>query len=204
MRRGKIYDWLPLWRNKWLMGSTRWELDPAERGVFIDLLCLAGGDDGFIRANPTTPYPPEYLAHLLNVPLELLQRTVDKCVAVGKLSRLDDGLLYINSWDEYSLDSRRKREVMAAAKPDPEPDHDPDGHDPDPAPSNPPPETLKQPEEEKNTHTLDDTERSAGSTPEIRRVLGANDKATLDKTIDQLRPATARLTAELKAQEGKR
>jgi len=38
-----------------LMGSTRWELDPAERSIFIDFLCLAGADDGFIRANPETP-----------------------------------------------------------------------------------------------------------------------------------------------------
>ena len=112
MRRGKIYDWFPMWRNKWLQGSTRFELDPDERSVFVDFLCLGAADDGFIRANPTTPYPIKYLAVILQVPEELLVRTIEKCIALGKLKRFDDGILYVLSWADYQLDPRRKREVM--------------------------------------------------------------------------------------------
>jgi hypothetical protein len=181
MRRGKTYEWLPLWRNKWLMGSTRWELDPAERGVFIDLLCLAGGDDGFIRANPTTPYPLHYLAGMFQAPLELVQRTVEKCIIVGKIHRLEDGILYINSWDDYKLYPRRKRELMEGT-----PAGTPSSHKQD--------NVSKQEE----MHTLNDTERSAGCGTEIRRVLGGNEKAALDKAVDKARTGAAKLSAELK------
>jgi hypothetical protein len=102
-----------------LQGSTRFELSPDERSVLIDLLCLAGDDDGFIRANPETTYPEPYLAHLLNIEVELLKRAVKKCVAVGKLTLMPDGILYVNSWKDYQLDPRRKREVMEGESPGP-------------------------------------------------------------------------------------
>lgn len=109
MRRGRTYDWLPLWRRKWLQGSTRWELDPAERSVFIDFLCLAGDDDGFIRANPETPYPEQYLAHVLNVSVELLTGTIEKCITAGKITRDSNGCLFICNWKTYQLAPRTKR-----------------------------------------------------------------------------------------------
>jgi len=119
LRRGRTYDWLPLWRRKWLQGSTRWELDPAERSVFIDFLCLAGDDDGFIRANPETPYPTQYLAHVLNISVELLTSTVEKCIAAGKITRDSNGCLFIANWKAYQLPPRTKRFLMEGGK-DPE------------------------------------------------------------------------------------
>jgi len=181
MKRGKIYDWLPLWRNKWLMGSTRWELDPGERSVFIDFLCLAGADDGFIRANPTTAYPIEYLAGMLQAPAELILRTIEKCILVGKITRLKDGVFYINSWKDYQLDPRRKRELMHEG--------------PDDAHLSSSLDSRKEGREE--ILDLDDTERSAGCEPQIRRVLGANEEAALDKKIMKAKANGAPLEAEL-------
>jgi len=175
MRRGKIYDWLPLWRNKWLMGSTRWELDPGERSVFIDFLCLAAADDGFIRANPLTPYPIAYLAATLQAPAELISRTIEKCIEVGKVVRLENGILYIANWKDYQLDPRRKREVMEGAK---------DDH------------------REKEKLDLDDTERSAGCAPQMRRVLGAKDESALDEEIERLRRENAAIVAEAENKRG--
>jgi hypothetical protein len=187
MRRGKIYDWLPLWRNKWLMGSTRWELDPAERSVFIDFLCLAAADDGFIRANPTTPYPVEYLAGMLRVPADIISRTIEKCVAVGKITRLENGILYVNSWKDYQLDPRRKRELMQEGAPGP---------------------SLTPPQDSRlmgrDNQTLDDTDRSAGPAPEIRRELGANEEAALDRAIEEQRREAAREEARLLAKGGRK
>ncbi|MGA2363004.1 MAG: hypothetical protein ABSG73_11160 [Candidatus Aminicenantales bacterium] len=187
MRRGKIYDWLPLWRNKWLMGSTRWELDPAERGVFIDFLCLAAADDGFIRANPTTPYPVEYLAGMLRVPADVISRTIERCVAFGKLTRLENGILYVNSWKDYQIDPRRKRELMQKGVPEP---------------------SLSSPQDSqlmgRENQTLDDTERSAASSPEIRRKLGANEEAALDKEIEKHRCEAAEYEARLLAKDGRK
>lgn len=119
MKRGRTYDWIPLWRQKWLMGSTRFELEPGERSVFLDFLCLAGNDDGFIRANPETPYPNAYLANTLRVPIELLERTIQKCQAVGKLCHDEHDCLYICNWNEYQLTERHKRRLMDVDRPQP-------------------------------------------------------------------------------------
>ena len=124
MKRGKQIDaWYPFWVDKWLFGSTRHELIVDEndqtidlRGVFIDLLTLSKKDDGFIRANETTPYPPEQLAGLFRVPLEWLKRTIDICIKVGKLSEPSPGIYYVESTDIYALTDRRKRQISAKAE----------------------------------------------------------------------------------------
>ena len=114
MKRGKTYEWIPLWVEKWLWGSTRIELTPAERSVWVDLMALGSKDDGYIRANEMTPYLDAQLAGMLCVPIELLQTTIAKCIEYGKLGRDNQGTLYILNWAEYSLTERHKRRVMSA------------------------------------------------------------------------------------------
>ena len=115
MKRGRTYDWIPLWRQKWLSGSTRFELDPAERSVFVDLLCMGGDDDGYIRANEDMPYPREYLSATLVVPLDVINSAIEKCVKYGKIKILPNGSMYILSWDdpEYRFSLRHKRRIMS-------------------------------------------------------------------------------------------
>ena len=109
MKRGRTYDWIPLWRQKWLMGSTRIELNPAERGVWIDLLCLAGNDDGWVRANETTPYGRAQLAGMLLIPIELLDSTIEKCLQFKKLELGLNETLKVSSWEDYALSPRHKK-----------------------------------------------------------------------------------------------
>lgn len=73
--------WLPLWIDKWLFGSTRYELTPAERSVWIDLLVMAQKNNGYIMANKLTPYPVPPLAAFLKIPKTLLERTIEKCTS---------------------------------------------------------------------------------------------------------------------------
>jgi len=113
MKRGRTYDWIPLWRQKWLWGSTRIELDPGERSVWIDLLCIAGNDDGYIRANPDTPYRREQLAGMLCMPVELLNSAIEKCIRYGKLALEPSGALRVCSWESYQLDPRYKKRLLA-------------------------------------------------------------------------------------------
>lgn len=113
MKRGKSYDWIPLWIDKWLMGSTRFELEPAERSVFIDFMVMAAKDDGFIRANVEMGYPLEYLAQTLNVPADILLSTIDKCIKFKKLDKKKNGIFYIKNWKPYSLSSRHKRRLVS-------------------------------------------------------------------------------------------
>lgn len=115
MKRGKAYAWLPLWREKWLWGSTRQELEPAERSVFIDLMLLACGDDGLVQANDEIGYPPDRLAGMLICDEATIKSTISKCVRYGKIERLDNHRLRIINWDEYRLSIAYKKAVMAEA-----------------------------------------------------------------------------------------
>lgn len=111
MKRGRTFSWIPLWVDKWLWGSTRHELAHDERAVFIDLLALASKDDGYIRANPITPYPLDQLAGMLCAPRELLERTISSSKRFGKIVEPSDGVFRIASWQDYQLSDRRKRDL---------------------------------------------------------------------------------------------
>lgn len=104
-------DWFPMWSDKWIFGSTRIELDPAERGVWVDLMALGNKDDGYIRANETTPYLKQQVAGLLNIPVELLEATIAKCITHGKLKEDPPGIYYIISRQTYELSKRHKRRL---------------------------------------------------------------------------------------------
>jgi hypothetical protein len=103
--------WIPLWIDKWLFGSTRIELDPDERSVWLDLLVIASKNEGYIRANENTPYPDSQLAGLLIIPVELLERTVEKCIKYEKITRNENGTLYVINWKKYQFSDRHKRRV---------------------------------------------------------------------------------------------
>lgn len=109
-RRGD--DWFPFWIDKWLFGSTKFEFEPAERAVWIDLLTLAHKDKGFIRANENMPYPDEHLANMFVVPIELLQKTIEKCIKYGKIEKLEDNSLFVPSIQRYELSKRHKRRLI--------------------------------------------------------------------------------------------
>jgi len=111
MKSAKYAPWFPLWIDKWLFGSTRLELLPDERSVWVDLMALSAKDQGFIRANEGMPYPTEMLSGMLCINVELLLRTVEKCKAVGKLVEQEDHTFYLPSWDEYKLSPRHQRRL---------------------------------------------------------------------------------------------
>jgi len=104
-------DWIPLWIDKWLFGSTRIELKPDERSVWVDLMVLSAKDNGFVRANVGMPYPVEQLSGMLCIDVELLLRAVDKCKTVGKIIENEDHTFYLPSWEEYRLSSRHQRRL---------------------------------------------------------------------------------------------
>jgi len=114
MKRGKTYEWIPFYVDKWIFGSTRIELGPAERGVWVDLMMLAAKDDGYVRANETTAYPLQQLSGMLCVDLELLTKTIEKCIGFDKLVRDEKGILYLTNWSCYTLSDRHKRRFMSA------------------------------------------------------------------------------------------
>jgi len=113
MRNKIAPNWFPFWIDKWLFGSTRLELSPAERGIFIDLMALAQKDGGYIRANTGVPYRLEQLAGFLCLDKALLEKTIERCIEVGKLERLGDGTLRLVSFEKYITSERHRRRLNA-------------------------------------------------------------------------------------------
>lgn len=106
MKNKQTQMWIPLYVDKWIFGSTRIELEPAERGVFVDLLAFGAKDQGYIRANETTAYPHTQLAGLLNISIELLNSTIAKCLHFGKIEEPSKGIYKLNKWDDYQFSGR--------------------------------------------------------------------------------------------------
>jgi len=107
----KPLTWVPWYVDSWIFGSSRIELTRAQRSDFLDLVLLAGKDDGYIRANLTTPYPLAQLAGLLCIDPPDLEETINRCVEVGKISRLSNGVLYVCNWETYKLTDRWRRKL---------------------------------------------------------------------------------------------
>ncbi len=105
--------WVKVFITGWLHGSIRWQMTPEERGVWADLICLAGecGKGGKICDNDERPYPLEFIANQLNIPLELLQKTIKGCLYEGRLIKepKDNGLIQIANWNVYQSEYERQK-----------------------------------------------------------------------------------------------
>ena len=101
--------WVKFHVTGWLHGTIRYQLTPAERSVWADLICLAGqcGQNGSITDNNGHAYPDEYLAGQLNIPLELLNTTIEKCREDGRVSK--NGAIKIMNWDVYQSEYERQK-----------------------------------------------------------------------------------------------
>lgn len=112
--RDDSMEWIPLWIDKWIFGSTRIELQPDERSVWVDLMAVASKDNGYIRANPDTEYPPQQLAGLLCISEELLNRTLQRCLETKKIAKSENGAgYYILNWATYQLSDRHRRRFFS-------------------------------------------------------------------------------------------
>lgn len=96
-------DWIKLHCNRWLYGSTRDELTPAQRAVWIDLLALAGqlckDDQDSMTLKVTRPA----LTRLFKVSRTLLDSTLEACQEANKLtlSEATDEIT-ITNWAFYN------------------------------------------------------------------------------------------------------
>lgn len=124
MREGtpkKRRQWIKLWTAESLRGSIRFDLTPAERGVWYDLLAMAGESrtPGIIQATEGVPYPWPWLAQTLNIPLELLEQTLDKLEKTKRI-KLNGDCIHIVNFDYYQ--ARRSEEEVLGGKDTADPD----------------------------------------------------------------------------------
>ena len=122
MRGGYSKTYVKISVTGWLHGSIRYQLEPDERSVWADFLAWAGQCrlDGLIADNDGRPFPMSFVANQLNIPLELLDRTIKKCVLEGRVELKDDTIVVVNFkqyQDEYSR-QKPYREAKKGEDPD--------------------------------------------------------------------------------------
>lgn len=105
-------QWIKMWCIECLEGSIRVEFTSAERGVWYDLLLLAGisKTPGIIERTIGVPYSFEDIAARLKVDVDLLHRVVTKCMEEGRIY-MRNGSIGISNWDKYqSVPEDKKKE----------------------------------------------------------------------------------------------
>jgi len=103
--------WVKLFITGWLHGSIRWQLEAEERSVWADLICMAGecGQGGLIADSDGCPLPWSFIANRLNIPEELLERTIAKCKHEERLETCPDDTLKITNWSAYQSEYERQK-----------------------------------------------------------------------------------------------
>lgn len=108
-RQSRASTHFKFFSEKYLWGSTRSELSPDERAVWIDFLCLASMNFGEIEL-----YSRDQLAQQLLITRELLDRSIEKFIKFGKIKkkfnkREKKEVFSIINWSRYQSDYLRKR-----------------------------------------------------------------------------------------------
>lgn len=102
--------WIKLYPIDCLDGSIRYQLEADERGVWYDLLNFSAicAQPGTIADKDRRPFPSSFISNRLNIPLELLEATLKKCVDEGRIQD-NGGVLVITNWGAYQSEYQRQK-----------------------------------------------------------------------------------------------
>jgi len=122
MRGQTKLTWIKINVNGWLHGSIRWQLEPAERGVWADLIVMAGQcmQGGKICDNDGRGYPKSFIASQLNISEELLIETIDKCKVEGRITD-EEEVITITNWAAYQSEYERQKKYRGKGENDKDP-----------------------------------------------------------------------------------
>jgi len=109
--------WIKLYPLYCIEGSIRYQLEPDERGVWYDLLNFCGLCQiaGTISDKDGRPFPHSFIAGRLNIPIELLERTLQKCEKEGRISENSTGI-HITNWKVYQSEYQRQKPYREAKR----------------------------------------------------------------------------------------
>jgi len=113
-------QWVKLWVNEWLDGTTRFELTAAQRLLWVDLLALAGRSrfPGFIYAgtgqgNEKVGYPIAYLAGVLQMDETDTNNALKLLEAHGHITLEEVSpekyIIGIINWEKYQSEYLRQK-----------------------------------------------------------------------------------------------
>jgi len=107
--------WIKIYPVECLDGSIRYQLEPDERGVWYDLLNYSAlcSNHGSIADRDNRPYPHSFIANRLNIPVELLVRTLAKCIEESRLTEDDKGI-HVTNWKYYQSEYDRTKGYQLA------------------------------------------------------------------------------------------
>jgi N-terminal phage replisome organiser (Phage_rep_org_N) len=114
-------NWVKLWVNEWLTGTVRFEMSPAQRGMWADLLALGGASrhPGFIAAGETNGklygYPADYLCGIFRCNEKFLQETLKLFEAQDRI-KTRKGVIEILNWAKYQSEYHQKRQRKSAKR----------------------------------------------------------------------------------------
>ncbi len=111
MSRQRRKSWVKLWVTGWLHGSIRWQMTSEERGVWADLMAIAGecGQDGAIIDRDGRPFPREFIANQLNIKQTLLDRVIAKCKHEGRIEDNAGEGIKLANWSHYQSEYDRQK-----------------------------------------------------------------------------------------------
>lgn len=109
--------WVKMYPQDCLFGSINYQLEPAQRCVWYELIYFSAlcSTPGVISDKDNRPYPRSYIANRLNVPLELLEATLAKCIEEGRIQDNNTGL-HITNWKAYQSEYQRQKPSREARK----------------------------------------------------------------------------------------
>jgi len=107
--------WIKLWVADSLRGTMRFDFTPAERGVWYDLLILAGDcrQEGLISPGENAQYPLKWIAGTLNISTSLLKKTLEKCKTFNRIEVNSHGIRILN-WSKYQSEYERQKPFREA------------------------------------------------------------------------------------------
>jgi len=102
--------WVKFWVAESLRGTIRFDFTPAERGVWYDLLILAGDcrQDGLIGPGSGVSYPLKWIAGTLNISSLLLRKTLKICKSSERIEINQNGIRILN-WHKYQSEYERQK-----------------------------------------------------------------------------------------------
>ena len=133
--------WVKVFVTGWLHGSIRWQMTSEERGVWVDIIALAGeiGQDGKICDNDGRSLPRAFIANQLNIKQVLLDRVIAKCGHEGRIAGFNPGeTLQLTNWSRYQSEYDRQKKYRQDKPEQPAPRPAPVSK-PEPTPEYPPP-----------------------------------------------------------------
>lgn len=104
--------WIKVYCDKWLEGTLR-EEEPAVRGVWIDLLTLAGGgkygDSGEIKLTNGVGYSDRQMCEILTIKRSLWKRAKQRFLDTNRIEISPRGAISIVNWTKYQSEYERQK-----------------------------------------------------------------------------------------------